>query len=109
MHTGQLPLLSGLLMAQNRDNEVVGTAHIEDHAKLVIEFAQQFHDPILIPIGAAAQRLLGAVTLLACNTLDIPITAHRLVGREVLLVGPVTASLIEFEAAATNARRRGAA
>lgn len=108
MQTTQTTLLASLLRAQDRDNEVVGYPQIQHHAQRLIDWANHFDQPALVPIGEAAQRLLGATSLLAQGTLDIPVWNDRLDGRNVLLVGTIAASLIEFEAAAANARRRGA-
>ncbi|NYD40041.1 hypothetical protein [Nocardioides panaciterrulae] len=108
MDAGQTILLEGLLRAQDRDNEVVGYAQIQRHAEHVIDWASRLTNPVLMPVGDAAQRLLGAVSLMAQGSIDIPVWTDRLDGRDVLLVGTVVASLIEFEAAAINARRRGA-
>jgi len=102
------PLLTSLLDVQDRNNEVVAHPHIEAHAQHVVDWAMQFDQPVLVPVGVAAQRLLGAVAPLAKGTLEIPLYGDRFDGRTALLVGAIAGSLIEFEAAAANVRRRGA-
>lgn len=101
-------LLEGLLHAQNLDDDVVAFPNIETYARRVLACATQFERPILQPVGATAQRLLGAVELLAQGTVDISDWGSTVQGRHVLLVGTVAQSFIEFEMAATTLRRQGA-
>lgn len=108
MRQTQPSLLTAVLRAQDRENEVVTYPQIDVYARQVLDWSRQFDQPVLVGVGDAAQRLLGAVSLIQQASLELPVWSNGLHGRTVLLVGTIAASLIEFEIAATNARSRGA-
>lgn len=103
-----MPLLTRLLQGQGRDDQIVTHPHIDKHAHQVIEWARQFDRPILVPVGPAAERLLGAVEVLARGEVETAGWSMDFRERQALLVGTVAMSLIEFEDAAAILRRRGA-
>ncbi|QWF21771.1 hypothetical protein KM427_23065 [Nocardioides sp. LMS-CY] len=108
MRQTQPPLLTAVLHAQDTDNDVVAFPQIENYARQISDWSRQFEQPVLMAVGDAAQRLLGAVSLIQRAHAETHVWTHGLRGRNVLLVGTVAASLIEFEVAAANARSRGA-
>lgn len=100
--------LADLLEAQRHDDSAVSYPHIETYARQIIDWASHFDCPLLVPVGGSAQRLLGAVELLSRGHVETSTWSREVQDRDVLLVGTVTASLIEFEMEASILRRQGA-
>jgi hypothetical protein len=100
--------LAALLEAQQHDDRAVSYPHIETYARQIIDWASHFDRPLLVPVGDGARRLLGAVELLSHGQVETSAWSRDVQGRDVLLVGTVTASLIEFEMEASILRRQGA-
>lgn len=103
------PLLTQLFDAQHADETAVRYPQVEDNARRVIAYAEHFDQPVLIPVGEAAHRLLAVVDHLARGTYEIPVWNRNLSGRQVLLVGTVAVSMIEFDMTAETVRNQGAA
>lgn len=103
------PLLTQLLDAQRADEAAVQYPQVEGNARRVIAYAEHFDQPVLIPVGEAAHRLLAVVDHLARGTHDIPVWTRNVTGRQVLLVGTVAVSTIEFDMTAATLRNQGAA
>jgi hypothetical protein len=103
------PLLAQLLDAQRADETAAQYPQVEDNARRVIAYAEHFDQPVLIPVGEAAHRLLAVVDHLARGTYDIPVWTRNVTGRQVLLVGTVAVSMIEFDMTANALRNQGAA
>jgi phosphoribosylpyrophosphate synthetase len=103
------PVAERLFELQDADDASVTHDSLERVAHRVIRMAASLSHPIVVPVGDSAQRVLGAVTLLSRGCVEASTWARHVDGREVLLVGTVAATPIEFETVATVLRRQGAA
>lgn len=108
MTNDQHDLLAELLWAQDRDNEVVSYPAAESYSRQIIRLAKNFSDPILVPVGSGGERLIGCVSFLSEGSIEAPLWYDTVGGRDVLLVGTVAGSMVEFDALAMSLRRRGA-
>lgn len=103
------PLLTQLLDTQREDEAAVQYPQVENNARRLIAYAEHFDQPVLIPVGEAAHRLLAVVDHLTRGAYDIPVWTRGVGGRQVLLVGTVAVSMIEFDMTAATVRNQGAA
>lgn len=106
--TPHTPVFDRLLELQQADDAAVTHEHLERIAQRVIELAQALENPVVVPVGDSAQRVLGAVTLISHGKVEASTWTSRIANRDVLLVGTVAATTIEFETVAGVLRSRGA-
>jgi hypothetical protein len=102
------PLLSGLLKAQRREEQLVQYPGIEQLAAELVAAVEAIEGCLLWPVGSAAERLAGAATLHSRGAVDVAASNTPVAGRQVVLVGLVAVSPIVFEAVGEVLRRRGA-
>lgn len=102
------PLLAGLLEAQSRDGTAVAYPSIEDVAEAVIARAHEL-DAVVWPVGAAAERIAGAATVLAEGEVAVGTWNARLDSERVLLFAVSGATPLSLVVAAAQVRSMGAA
>ena len=102
------PLLVGLLGAQRLEEEVVGSAHLLEVADAVVRRARRLGDCVVWPVGAAAERVAGVVTVRANGAVDVGAWNSPVEGRRILLVAVAGVSPLALEAAARHLLSRGA-
>lgn len=102
------PLLADVIDAEERADQVLRFPLLPLYGDAVLEIARQLKRPLLMPVGADGQRLLGAVELLCEGKHELCGWRTAVIGRDVLLVGVVGVSGLEVSAAAQSARRLGA-
>ncbi|NNG38066.1 hypothetical protein HJ588_02095 [Flexivirga sp. ID2601S] len=102
------PMLNRLFELQQADDAAIGHESLDRIARRVLQLAEAFENPLVVPVGDSAQRVLGAITLISRGTVEVSTWTCRVASREVLLVGTVAATTIEFETVAGILRSRGA-
>jgi hypothetical protein len=105
-HAG--PLLTGLLEAQRREEEIVGHRLIGAVADAVIRCATDLGDCLIWPVGSAAERVAGAVTAVGEGAVKVGAWNAPVQGCRLLLVQVAAVSPLELESAADQLRMRGA-
>jgi hypothetical protein len=102
------PLLQKLLEAQRMDEATVAYPSIESIAE---SLATRAHDlaAVVWPVGAAAERVAGAATVLAEGAIEVAAWNRRLDGECVLLFAVSGATPLSLAAAAAQVRSMGAA
>lgn len=104
------PLLSQLLEAQGRAEQLVQFPTIDVLASGLIEASRGIGDKCLVwPLSPAAERLAGAAVIRSEGTVEVATWNTSVGDRRVLLVELVGVSPIAMETAAHQLRRRGAA
>lgn len=102
------PVFNRLLELQQADDAAVGHESLERIARHVLQLTRSFENPVVMPVGESAQRVIGAITLISQGTVEVDTSTSQVARRDVLLVGTVAATTIEFETVAKILRNRGA-
>lgn len=102
------PLLLGVLDAELRADEALTYPNISRFADAVVQAAREIGQPVLMPVGADGQRILGAVALRCEGEIEHWGWRTSIRGRDVLLVAVTGVSDLESAAAAESALRLGA-
>jgi hypothetical protein len=103
------PLLVELLEAQRCEERAVAYPALEHLAAALIEHCRELGDPIVWPVGAAAERIAGAATVMASGSLHVGTWNMSLAERRVLLLAVAGTTPMTMVAAAEHVRRLGAA
>jgi hypothetical protein len=99
------PLLAGVLAAEEQADCALRYPLLVSYADAVLDVARQLERPLLIPVGADGQRLLGAVEVRCEGEYEQYGWQTSVAGRNVLLVAVTGVSGLEVSAAAESARR----
>lgn len=102
------PLLLGVLDAELRADRALTYPNISRFADAVVQSAREIGQPVLMPVGADGQRILGAVELRCEGGIEQWGWRTSIRGRDVLLVAVTGVSELETAAAAESALRLGA-
>jgi phosphoribosylpyrophosphate synthetase len=98
------PLLAELLEAQRCEERAVAYP-----AFALIERCEELGDPIVWPVGAAAERIAGAASVMAAGALNVATWNMSLAQHRVLLIAVVGTTPITMVAAAEHVKQLGAA
>lgn len=101
------PVLAEVLHAQREDDEAVSHPHLERLAEALIELCRQLHNPVVWPVGWAAERLTGSAIALAAGQLRVRGADIDLTDQSVLLVTVTALTPIPLLEAAEQAHRLG--
>lgn len=102
------PLLSRLLEAQAVEAGAVGYPALGTCAGQVVERAREIADCLVWPVGAAAERVAGAVTVASKGDVELATWNSEVAGRRVLVILVAGVSTLSLEGAIAQLRRRGA-
>lgn len=102
------PLLAAVIDAEQRADHILRYPLLNSYAEAVVDVARELARPVLLPVGADAQRLLGAIEMSCAGAYDQYGWRTSINGRDVLLVAVVGVSGVEIAATARYARRLGA-
>lgn len=103
------PLLGRLLTIQAREAELVQFPALNELADAVVSVAQELGECLLWPVGPAAERVAGVVTVRSRGGVDVAAWNAPVAGRRLLLLALVAASPLGLQTVADQLRRRGAA
>lgn len=104
------PLLAELQDARRVELVAMAPGSLEALASALVRAANAGErQPVIWPIGAAAERIAGAAMLIGAGSLEVWSGHERLDGREVLLVGVAHVASSAFCLAASHAGALGAA
>jgi hypothetical protein len=98
------PLLRALLEAQRKDEESTAYPLIGEYARRIAVLCRRLGDPVLWPVGPAAERLVGAAVVISEGAAQARGWSSSLNDTDVLLVGTVATGPVELVAAASHAR-----
>jgi hypothetical protein len=102
------PLLDGVLRAQRADEQATGFPMIGTYAERVVAATRAYSEPLLWPVGDAAERVVGAAVLVGRGSVHARGWSTTMTGRNVLLVATTSTTPLEIIAAASQARALGA-
>jgi hypothetical protein len=102
------PLLAELLEAQRHEEQAVAYPGLRQFADALIAICQELGNPTVWPVGAAAERLVGAATVLAAGALNAGTWNMSLAGHRVILVAIAGTTPMTLVEAAEHVRRLGA-
>jgi hypothetical protein len=102
------PLLAELLKAQRCEERAVAFPAVEHFASALIERCRELEDPVVWPVGAAAERIAGAATVMAAGAVRVATWNMSLAEHRILLVAVAGATPLMMVAAAEHVRRLGA-
>lgn len=102
------PVLSEVLAAQRRDEEVVSYPSLMVYGHAIVRLSQDLGNPLLWPVGAPAERLVGAAVLLGGGTVRTQGWNSDCKGERVLLVVVSALTPLPLFSATEQAQRRGA-
>lgn len=103
------PALCEVLAAQREDDEAVGYGQLERHAMALSELSSKLGDPIVWPVGPAAERIAGAATILGGGNLRVRGGTTDLTAQRVLILAVAAVTPLPLLQAAGRARALGAA
>ena len=102
------PLLREVFKAQANDDAVLRHTQIGSYAKALIDVCQDLNYPLVWPVGAAAERLAGAATMLADGQIQVWDRHSTVDGNPVLLVALNLVGSLVIETEMKAARGAGA-
>jgi hypothetical protein len=102
------PLLIRLLDAQAVEAQAVAYPELSSCAEQVLDRARDIQGCLVWPVGAAAERVAGAVTLASKGEVETGTWNSEVDGRRVLVILVAGVSTLSLEAAVAQLRRRGA-
>ncbi len=102
------PLLRGVLSAQRRNEDATSFPLIGEYAQRVVAICRECKDPLLWPVGSAAERLVGAAVMVSEGSIRVRGWSTDIPNEVVLLVGTSATTPLELLAAAAHARSLGA-
>jgi hypothetical protein len=102
------PGLGEIIAAQRDDDAAVRYPQLAEHARALAELSRDLDDPLVWPIGIAAERLAGAAVVLSAGEVrtrgwNTDVTAQR-----VLLLAVTAVTSMSLVEAARHARELGA-
>lgn len=103
------PLLEAVLSAQRGDEEATSHPLLAEYARRVVALSQRLGNPVLWPVGPAAERLAGAAAVTGEGAVHVRGWSSSLPATNVLLIATVATSPIELLVAGSHARALDAA
>jgi|SRR5665213_725355 len=100
--------LVALLVAQEAEAEAVRFPALEEHAIALIALGNDLGDPVVWPVGAAAERIAGAATLMSGGRIRVREWNSDVRGERVLVFAVVALTPVSLFAAAQQALNMGA-
>lgn len=100
--------LAAVLGAQEAEAEAVRFPALEAHASALIALDQDLGDPVVWPVGAAAERIAGAATLMSGGRIRVREWNSEVRGERVLVFAVVALTPFSLFAAAHQALNMGA-
>ena len=105
----QGPLLAGIVRSQREAETIVGNHEtLSVAATAVVEYLRNLRSPLVWPVGEAADRLVGAASLVAAGTLRQRGWTDDLRGERVVVLAVADATSLALQQAARHARQLGA-
>jgi hypothetical protein len=108
LSTSPGPLLAALIDAQREDEAALSYPRIASLAYAVAEHCDQLDQPLVLPVGEAAERLLGATIVVSEGEVRQRGWTADLAGERVLLLCVSAVSPSSLVKAAGHARALGA-
>lgn len=102
------PLLEALLAAQRESESVVSYPEIERWAAALVDLSEELGEPLLFPVTAMAERLVGAAVAAGQGRLRVRSHCTTLEGESVLLLDLSAVTPLQILEAAQHARLLGA-
>jgi hypothetical protein len=102
------PLLAALMQAQQADEEALAYPRLEALAVSLCDHCDELHSPLVWPVGAAAERLVGASVLTSEGSIRVRGWRDDLRGERVLLATVTAVTPLSLVEAAKHARAMGA-
>jgi hypothetical protein len=102
------PLLARVLLGQQHDEESTSYPFLASLSVVLIRVAEELSYPLIWPVGAAAERLAGAASVLSKGALRLVGWTEALRGKPVLLLTVTSVSPLPLLMAAEKARLLGA-
>lgn len=103
------PALEDVLRMQRQDDDVFAAPNLEIQATAVARLCHDMGDPLLWPVGPAAERLSGAAALAGDGAVRVRGWMTDIEGEHVLLITLHSLTPLPLLQAAEQARRLGAA
>ena len=100
--------LAALLWAQEAEAQAVRFPAIEAHAVALVALGQRLNDPVIWPVGAAAERIAGAATLMSSGSTRVREWNSEVRGERVLVFSVAALTPLALFAAAVCALSMGA-
>lgn len=100
--------LAALLAAQEAEAEAVRFPALEEHASALIALDRELGDPVVWPVGAAAERITGAATLMSEGRIRVREWNSEVRGERVLVFAVTALTPVSLFAAAQQALNMGA-
>lgn len=108
LSTSPGPLLAALIDAQREDEAALSYPRIASLASAIAEHCERLGQPVVLPVGEAANRLLGATILFSEGEVRQRGWTGDLAGERVLLLCVSAVSPSSMVEAAGHARAMGA-
>jgi hypothetical protein len=102
------PMLRDVMTAQRIDEEATAYPRLEAYCAALAVSCDDLDEPIVWPVGSAAERLAGAAVLLSKGRVRVRGWSSRLDGERVLVLAVGAVTPIGLHAAAQQARALGA-
>jgi hypothetical protein len=102
------PLLNDLFRVQRLNERAISFPQLAAYCDAVEASCEALGDPIVWPVGAAAERISGAVVLSSCGRVRVRDWNSRVDGEHVLLLTVAAVTPLGLVAAAKQAKALGA-
>ena len=102
------PLLEELIEAQKNDERISTYPALSMFARALVEHCATLGNPVVTAVGATAERLVGAATVLSRGAIRARAWTSEPVDDVVLLVTATAVTPVSLCAAARHAREQGA-
>jgi len=103
------PALREVLAAQDEDDEAVSYTKLQCYGAALARLCSELGDPIVWPVGPAAERVAGAATILSHGDVRVRGWTTDMTSARVLLLTVTAATALPLADAAGRARALGAA
>lgn len=102
------PLLAETIELQHRDEVATSYPAVESYAARLASLCETHGNPLVWPVGAAAERLAGAAALVGKGRVRVRGWSDDVAGERILILCTAVATPLGLRAAATQARALGA-
>src|SRR5215207_4730909 len=96
------PLLQRVIDVQRADADALRFPDVVDHCRALESLCQRLNDPVVLAVGAGAQQLVGAATVVAEGRVRSQAWGD-IHGQRVLLVALTTVTTVALSAAMAQA------
>lgn len=108
MLTDAGPLLLAVQDAQLREDALLAYPAVTSLAEAALDELRRLPGPLVVPVGAGAERLAGAITVIGQGQYPVASWMTPVAGRVVALLATVGVGTTEIVRAATHLRAQGA-